>query len=41
MKAINIKKNDVVIMPAINFIASYSKPKNLNAKVFLVVRRFG
>ena len=35
MKAIDIKKNDVVIMPAINFIASYSAAKNLNAKVFL------
>lgn len=34
-KAINLKKNDVVIMPAINFIASYSMAKFLGAKIFL------
>jgi len=33
--AINLKKNDVVIMPAINFIASYSMAKFMNAKVYL------
>jgi len=33
--AINLKKNDVVIMPAINFIASYSMAKFMNAKIYL------
>jgi len=33
--AINLKKNDVVIMPAINFIASYSMAKLMNAKIYL------
>ena len=33
--AINLKKNDVVIMPAVNFIASYSMAKLMNAKVYL------
>jgi dTDP-4-amino-4,6-dideoxygalactose transaminase len=33
--SINLKKNDIVIMPAINFVASYSLCKNLGAKVFL------
>lgn len=33
--SINIKKNDVIIMPAINFIASYNIAKQLDAKVFL------
>jgi len=32
--AINLKKNDVVIMPAINFIASYSMAKFMNAKIY-------
>jgi len=35
MKAINIQKNDVVVMPAINFISSYNITKMLGAKVFL------
>ena len=33
--AINIKKNDAVIMPSVNFIASYNICKNLGAKIFL------
>ena len=35
-KAINLKKNDVVIMPAINFISSYRMAKMLGAKIFLI-----
>jgi len=34
-KSINVKQNDVVIMPVINFIASYSMAKNLGARIFL------
>lgn len=33
--AIDLKKNDTVIMPAINFIASYSMAKKMNAKIYL------
>jgi dTDP-4-amino-4,6-dideoxygalactose transaminase len=33
--AINLKENDIVIMPAINFIASYSLSKLMKAKIFL------
>jgi len=33
--SINLKKNDIVIMPAINFIASYNQCKILGAKIFL------
>jgi len=33
--AINLKKDDVVIMPAINFIASYSMAKLMNAKIYI------
>ena len=35
MLSINLNRNDVVIMPAINFIASYSIAKNMNAKIYL------
>jgi dTDP-4-amino-4,6-dideoxygalactose transaminase len=35
LMAINIKKNDVIIMPAINFIAVYSMSKFMGAKIFL------
>jgi dTDP-4-amino-4,6-dideoxygalactose transaminase len=35
LMAINIKKDDVIIMPAINFIAAYNMAKLLNAKIFL------
>jgi dTDP-4-amino-4,6-dideoxygalactose transaminase len=33
--AINLKKDDVIIMPAINFIAVYNMAKLMNAKIFL------
>ena len=33
--SIDVKKNDIIIMPAINFIASYSMSKSLNAKIYL------
>lgn len=33
--AINIKKNDIIIMPAINFIASYSMSYFMGAKIYL------
>ena len=32
---INLKKNDTIIMPAINFIAVYNMAKAMNAKIFL------
>lgn len=35
LKSINIKTNDIIIMPAVNFIASYNVCKILNAKIFL------
>jgi len=35
LMAINLKKNDVIIMPAINFIAAYNMAKLMNAKIFL------
>lgn len=34
--SINLRENDVVLMPAINFISSYSMAKKLGAKIFLV-----
>ncbi len=36
MMSLNLKKNDVILMPAINFIASYNLAKVMNLKVFLV-----
>jgi dTDP-4-amino-4,6-dideoxygalactose transaminase len=33
--SINLSKNDVVIMPAINFIAAYNLAKIMGAKIFL------
>ena len=33
--AIDVKKNDVIIMPAINFIAVYNMARLMNAKIFL------
>ena len=33
--SINLKKNEIVIMPAINFIAGYNMARSLNAKIFL------
>jgi dTDP-4-amino-4,6-dideoxygalactose transaminase len=35
LQSINLNKDDTVIMPAINFIASYNLCKLLNAKIFL------
>jgi len=34
-KAINLKKNDIVVMPAVNFIAAYNMCKVIEAKIFL------
>ena len=34
-EAIKLKKNDIVVMPAINFIAAYSMAKKLGARVIL------
>ncbi len=34
-KGINLQKNDVVIMPSVNFIASYNVVKTLKAKIYL------
>ena len=36
MLSINLKKNDIVIMPAINFIAAYNICKLMGAKIFLL-----
>ena len=33
--AINLKKNDVILMPAINFISSYNMAKLYDAKIYL------
>ena len=33
--AIDLKKNDIVIMPAINFIAAYNMARTCDAKIFL------
>ena len=33
--SINLKKNDIIIMPAINFVAAYNMATNLEAKVYL------
>ena len=35
LMAIDLKKNDVIVMPAINFIAVYNMAKLMNAKIFL------
>jgi dTDP-4-amino-4,6-dideoxygalactose transaminase len=35
LMAINLKTDDVIIMPAINFIAVYNMAKLMNAKIFL------
>ena len=34
--AIDLKKEDIVIMPAINFIAAYNMARLMNAKIFLL-----
>ncbi|OUX36078.1 MAG: hypothetical protein CBE33_06765 [Candidatus Pelagibacter sp. TMED273] len=36
MLSIGLKKNDIILMPAINFIASYNMAKIIGLKVFLV-----
>jgi dTDP-4-amino-4,6-dideoxygalactose transaminase len=33
--AINLKKDEVIIMPAINFVAVYNMARLMNAKIFL------
>ena len=35
LMAINLKENDVIIMPAVNFIAVYNMARLINAKIFL------
>jgi dTDP-4-amino-4,6-dideoxygalactose transaminase len=35
LKSINLKRNDIVIMPSINFISSYNISKILGANIFL------
>jgi dTDP-4-amino-4,6-dideoxygalactose transaminase len=35
LMAINLKENDAIIMPAINFIAAYNMARLMNAKIFL------
>ena len=35
LQSINLKPDDIVIIPSINFIASYNVAKLFNAKVFL------
>ena len=35
LMAIDLKRNDVLIMPAVNFIAVYNMAKLMNAKIFL------
>ena len=34
--SINLKKNDIVLMPTINFISSYRTAKLMGAKIYLV-----
>ena len=36
MLSIGLKKNDVILMPAINFIASYNMAKIMELKIYLV-----
>ena len=36
MMSINLKKDDIILMPAINFIASYNIAKVMQLKVYLV-----
>ena len=36
MLSINLKKDDVILMPAVNFIASYNMAKTMQLKVYLV-----
>ena len=40
-KAIDLNKNDIIVMPAINFVAAYNMSKVMGAKIFLAdVDRF-
>ena len=34
--SLKVKKNDIILMPAINFVASYNMSRLLGAKIFLV-----
>ena len=36
MLSIELKKNDIILMPAVNFIASYNMAKTMQLKVYLV-----
>jgi UDP-4-amino-4,6-dideoxy-L-N-acetyl-beta-L-altrosamine transaminase len=36
MLSINLKKDDIILMPAVNFIASYNMAKTMQLKVYLV-----
>ena len=36
MLSLNLKKNDIILMPAVNFIASYNMAKTIGLKIFLV-----
>lgn len=36
MMSINLKKDDIILMPAINFVASYNLAKVMQLKVYLV-----
>ena len=36
MLSIGLKKDDIILMPAINFIASYNIAKNMSLKIYLV-----
>ena len=43
LMSINLKKNDVIIIPTVNFISSFSMANNCNAKIYLadVDEKFG
>ena len=36
MLSIGLKKDDIILMPAVNFVASYNMAKNMQLKVYLV-----
>ena len=36
MLSIGLKKNDIILMPAINFVASYNMASNIGLKIYLV-----
>ena len=36
MLSIGLKRGDVILMPAVNFIASYNMAKTMNLKIYLV-----